>query len=376
MTNLYHRPEMMGSALLRHRGFPSVSIYIPTHRRGAEVEQDPIRLGNQIAAAEADLGSQGMKPRAIDAVLEDARSLRNDYEFWQHGTGGLALLIDEHGDTSTVRLPESCQERTVVADTFHVRPILEQRDSPEVDVLVLTLGGVALYQMENGRLERIEADLPSSFADVNWFVDREPQSQQRAGSRGGRGVHHGHEVVRREDADVDRFFRAIEQVVSKGDHRKSLVVLGVDDLAMRYIKETSRTAVSPDHSGIGDPDDIETVEELIRPVLQEMDAKRRQQVEETARADLGKGSALTEIDECLEAAITGRVESLTMRSDADPVWGRLDLDSLKIEHVGAHEIGTVDLLDRLVAHAAMTGAHLHFLPDTVEGHTVIVDPRY
>ena len=44
---------------------PSVSLYLPTHVRGAETRQDPIRLKNLIAAGTAKPGICRLKPAEV-----------------------------------------------------------------------------------------------------------------------------------------------------------------------------------------------------------------------------------------------------------------------------------------------------------------------
>ena len=47
-----------------------VSIYLPTHQTGAEIQQDPIRLKNQLKEAEILLSAQGVSTRGMQTMLE------------------------------------------------------------------------------------------------------------------------------------------------------------------------------------------------------------------------------------------------------------------------------------------------------------------
>lgn len=59
-----------------------VSIFLPTHRAGIEVQQDPIRLKNLIREAERQLADAGVRGPETAALLEPARSLLSDSHFW------------------------------------------------------------------------------------------------------------------------------------------------------------------------------------------------------------------------------------------------------------------------------------------------------
>ena len=53
---------------------PSISIYIPTHRAGPDIQQDPIRFKNLLRDAEQWLLDHGMSPRAASTFLQPAQA--------------------------------------------------------------------------------------------------------------------------------------------------------------------------------------------------------------------------------------------------------------------------------------------------------------
>ena len=83
---------------------PCVTVYMPTHRTGREVEQDPIRLKNLLRTAERQLSDSNVKEKDIAALLAPARDLIEKKPFWQHQSDGLALFLSE-GDFHHFRLP-------------------------------------------------------------------------------------------------------------------------------------------------------------------------------------------------------------------------------------------------------------------------------
>ena len=61
--------------LLKKRNEPSISIYIPTHRKGDESEQDHIRFKNQIREVEKQLVEKGYKKNESDNLLNPLKQL-------------------------------------------------------------------------------------------------------------------------------------------------------------------------------------------------------------------------------------------------------------------------------------------------------------
>src|SRR3972149_1233976 len=79
--------------LMRREQQWCVSIYMPTHRTGAEPQQDPIRLKNLLGEAEKHLSDKGVGRRDIQKLLEPASKLLQESYFWQHQSDGLAIFL-------------------------------------------------------------------------------------------------------------------------------------------------------------------------------------------------------------------------------------------------------------------------------------------
>jgi hypothetical protein len=94
-----------------------VSLYLPTHRSGIEVEQDPIRLRNLMAASEHELALLGWSPRDIADLLAPARALVGDEDYWRHQSAGLAVFVAA-GVFHTFRAPITFTGLAVVAAQF------------------------------------------------------------------------------------------------------------------------------------------------------------------------------------------------------------------------------------------------------------------
>ena len=124
---------------------PAISIYLPTHPAGREVRQDAIRLRNLLSTAAKRLGAERRAPE-ITELLEPARGLVDDEEFWRHQEQGLALFLAP-GFDRVHKLPIEVPEELGIAGHFHIRPLL-----PLIDpagwfwVLTITAGRTRLFQ--------------------------------------------------------------------------------------------------------------------------------------------------------------------------------------------------------------------------------------
>ncbi len=52
---------------------PCISLYLPTHRAGADIQQDPIQLRNALAAVERELVVVGWRTADAEDLLDPAR---------------------------------------------------------------------------------------------------------------------------------------------------------------------------------------------------------------------------------------------------------------------------------------------------------------
>lgn len=357
-------------------GSEMISIYIPTHQRGREISQDRIRLKNQLSAASDQLAERGRKPRERSNRLAAAQRLLDDREFWEHQSNGLGVFIDDDGEVTTVSLSRELGPMCTVMPVFLLRSLAGELQLSVVPVLALTRGSVGLYQAGVDGVVRVEADLPDSFEDVNWFVDREKQRQQhpdRAGTSRGR---HGHEPDAREGEDVRRFLRQVAEAIPVRGGETPLLVLGDDDLVGRFEKEAHQPTVSPANSGLSSPVSDSQIFALALPVIEDMERAADQAALDEAREQLELGNASTEIEDALAEAISGRTRRVVFHRGLEPAWGRVDESSLEVTVSEDRAFADVDLLDRLVVHTIGKGGITRPVESTIDGRPFVAIRRF
>ncbi len=374
------RPIELGTEifdrLVHESGSDLISILIPTHQRGRDVVQDPIRLKNQLSSVDDELEDLGWKPRERASRLAAARDLLEDNDFWEHQSAGLAIYVDDQGGIIPVSIPVAVESLSYVAEVFHLRHLVAGMGLARVPILVLTKKVVRLLYGSKFAIDEIEADLPESFDDVNWFVDREIQRQQHPDRVGSTSAIHGHDPSARAQEDRSRFLRAVADAIPKALLKGPLVVLGDDDLVDRFGQVSDLETASPKNSGLGSPHDDPLILDLARPALVQIETAREAEFLKQALDNLGVGKATGSIVEALPAAVAGQIQDVVMQRGLEPIWGRLRAQDMSVEVHAAAERGDVDLLDRLVVESRRTGAGVTTTGESIEGDGFIASKRY
>ena len=363
--------------LTRASGVDLVSIYIPTHQKGRDVAQDPIRLKNQLAEVEQRLESTGWKTRERSERLAEAVSLLEDKEFWEHQSAGLGLFIDDEARLVPVSIPVTVDPFAYVGQVFHVRHLVPGMGVARVPILLLTKNAVRLLYGTKHDIDEVDVDLPGSIDDVNWFVDREKERQQHPDRSGSNRNRHGHEPASREDEDRNRFLRAVSDALPKQASDGPMVVVGDDDLVERFRNLVDFETMSPRNSGVSAPQDNGMVLERALPALEAIETSREAETVKRATDRLGSGRASQSLAEAIPAAVSGRVEEVVISRGAAPVWGHLDATTMTVEiQNDSAKPYDVDLMDRLVVEAYKTGARISTVAERIESGDFIAVNRY
>jgi hypothetical protein len=73
-----------------------VTITLPTHEKGEESKQDPIRFKNLLSEAERKLNKRTANNGDAEKMLKPAKELLDKPMFWSHQKNGLAVFITDH----------------------------------------------------------------------------------------------------------------------------------------------------------------------------------------------------------------------------------------------------------------------------------------
>jgi hypothetical protein len=265
-------------------------------------------------------------------------------------------------------LPASLPERAVVAETFHVRPLLRflQRNQ-RYFVLALSQKQVRLYEGTPFSLSPVELPgLPSSLHEaLGSEHDKAFLNVRTAGRGSGAAIYHGQgDAEEAREEDLLRYFRMIDAAVWRllRKEQAPLFLAGV----ARYIplfRELSRYPAVADRGIDGNVDGVDAGElrERAWPLVDELFRARREQALE--EFDLARGRGLAELDMPAigRHAVHGRVRRLLL-GEGRHTWGLFDFETGSID-IGAEEEGLGDdVLDDLAQAVLVRDGEVLTLP--------------
>jgi hypothetical protein len=328
-----------------------VSIYLPTHRLGAEATQGRIRLKNLLRQAREKLIAGGMRNRESEEFLQPAARLIDNPPFWQYQNEGLALFLTE-GSIQTYRLPLPFEELVVTAKRYHLKPLLPLLvNDGQFYILALSQNKIRLFDCTRYSVTEVELEGVPQNLDEALRLDepRKPLQYRTSGSASGgqRSSVHGHEA---EDGKtlLFQFFRQVDQGLKRLFHedRPPLVLAGVDYLLPIY-REANTCALVIEKGITGNPDELKPEElqanawELVTPLF----GRQREEALDRYRRLAGSGRTATDVQAVVEAAFQGRVELLFVGVGIQ-CWGRFDAVSGQADlHGDASAPDAEDLLD-------------------------------
>lgn len=376
MKSMY-APEPLTQASLAEitsfQGQPCLSLYLPTHGRHPENRQDPMRFRQLLKALETSL-RRAHADDAVNALLEPFEALAQDHDFWQHTQDGLAVL-GAPGQFRVFLLQRPVVELAVVADSFHTKPLRQFLQSTgRYQVLALSLQEVRLFEGNGHGLDAVAlaADVPQTMSAAAGDERNEPATKVSShGGMGGdgsghRATHHGHEGKQDQDeADAERFFRAVDRAVLEQHSRPSSLPLMLAALPEHHhlFRQVSHNPFLMASGLMVDPQGL-TQDELRQRAW---DAAAPQQKAQQAAwceayaAAAAQGLGSDDLSQVAQAAVAGRVATLLIEADRQ-VPGRIDSATGRIDVAELDKPGVDDMLDDLGVLVEKRGGQVHVLP--------------
>jgi hypothetical protein len=349
--------------LLGEHAAPCVSIYLPAE--SADPAANLQRFGARVEAAEKLL-APALSPAGIRELLEPVRQL-SSAPFWRKRVDALALFRSPDVFTH-YRIPARVPELTVVADSFHSRPLVRYLNSNRRHFYVLALAPDAVTILEGSpaRLgpvdpEELPPELTDALADEKGRAylaaqDAAPPGAQprRRGENGSGG------------AGLERWFRTLDRALWTWlkDDLAPLILAGSPQHHHAY-RAASRYPELLDDGIEEEVSALDPVELHARALtlIRARDADVLGALLAQLSSALSTGRADTDIQAIARAAVAGRVRILMFTADAVQ-WGRLDrrTGSVTLED-RQRDDRDADLVDDLAEVVLLTGGDVHELPE-------------
>lgn len=357
-----------------------VSLFMPAHRMRPQTDQDPIRLKNLLRGAEDRLAERGMSKKDIDPILEAPRRLLSDFTFWERQGDGLAVFFSKDM-IRTFRLPLAFPELVVVADNFHIKPLLPMLvDDGRFFLLSLSQKQVRFFEGSRHEVEEVNfpdglSTLEDLFGTAVFTKDTQVRSATRSTpSQGGYGVFHGHDPQEDEKKHLLNWMHVLDEEISGRvkEANAPLVVACVDYLFPLYQEANTYHKLAVGNLS-GNPEEMSVPElhesawGLVQPIY------KKERLEATARYnDLSAtGKTTDETGEAVLGALHGRVDTLFVDVGME-IWGEFDAEQMKVNIHQHREPCDTDLTNLAAIHTLLNGGSV-FPLSMVDGqiHTPI-----
>jgi hypothetical protein len=350
---------------------PCLSLYQRTRRHHPDNKQDPIRYVNLISDLEDSLHKK-YPQKTYGPLLDRFRALADNDDFWNHTLDGLAVVGAE-GLFRVYQLPRPVPNLAVVADTFHIKPLLRHVQSTDrYNVLGLDRENATLYEGTRYSIAKVHLheDIPSTLEQALGSELTDPH--RTVASYGGAAehqgaMHHGHGGRKDQvDLDAERFFRAVDKGLLEHHtqlERLPLIVAALPEHQSMFRKISSNPNLMKEGIDVH-PASFESKEALQRRAWQVMEPhilKNWNDIINTYKEAAAHGRGTERIEDVVRETVHGRVDTLLIDAHRE-IPGRIQLPTGKVETDDLTHPEVDDVLDDLASMVLKKGGKVLVLP--------------
>ncbi len=356
--------------LANHHSDCAVSVYIPTHKAGVQVneQQDLILFKNALQQVRKDLQARGMTNDQIDPILKPGLELLESDTFWYGLSHGLAVFMAK-GVFRTVILPHTVKEERLINNSFYVSPLVPViANDNHFYLLVFSKQYTQFYRGNAFGMEKLEVEgLPFGIDDVIHYEEKGGKQLFRMGgtSPGAGASFHGTSPgTADEKVYVARYLKEVDQTLWKevlSTEKAPLVLAAVDYMTTIYRQISSyKNICEKSLTGNFELEDENTLfrraVEIVTPYFQEQDRKALHTFYDQSATGLTSSSP----DEIIPASHYGRISDLFVMKDAH-IWGKFDENDNLLEIHDERNEKDDCLINKAVVKTIANGGAVHVL---------------
>jgi hypothetical protein len=347
-----------------------VSIYLPTHKSGVEVNEqmDLIAFKNQLQKTESLLKEKGIEQIQMARMLKPAYDLLRDDKIWREMSPGLAVFIAD-GIFKYLRMPSAATEKLHINSSFYLSPLIPLLSSNEFFyLLVISKKRAKLFRADNFGMRYIDVpELPRGVDDVVHFEEKDDQKLFRTGSSGaGQGAnYHGIGAGKPDEKEnISMYLDEVDETLWKeifGTANVPLVLGGVEYLIPLF-KKVSRYKHIWDQPLTGnlEYEDENTIYSQAREIMEPYFQERLKRAKEWYGNQSATALTTSIPEDIIPAAYYSRVAYLFVQKDAQ-IWGTFHEQDNKLEVHGEQREGDESLLDKAVLRTILNGGEVHIV---------------
>jgi hypothetical protein len=348
----------------------NITITLPTHKKGEEVQQDPIRFKNQLNEVEKELKEKGMKESEIDSLLKRPKELLEDLIFWNHGDEGLAVYINKD-NFELFELPYSLKEQVYVNDHFLITPLLPMI-SLDGSYHILGVSQKKVRLLKCNRRNVVDVTPDDIFTSIEEFIEEKPeiQLQFHTGADNEDAMFFGHGGS---DEDkkviVEKYFRGVEESVTRQMKQSNdpLILAGTEEILSIYrsINKYKRLLDSPIFGYAGEMKDNELLEAGWK-IIREYFLKDMYNAIEQFK-DENSDRVSNNLSTIIESTVMGKTDTLFIAKD-EVSWGEYDEDEHTVHFKNSKNGKSNELLNWTALKAYEQGGKVFVLPKSEMPH--------
>ncbi|MDD3290508.1 MAG: hypothetical protein PHT29_06455, partial [Eubacteriales bacterium] len=355
---------------------PLISLYQPTHRSFPENKQDPIVFKNLLRNIENSL-KQLPDFHFIDIIMKPFYALKEDKEFWNHTAEGIAVFACLN-KCIVYNLNNSVKELAVVANSFHIKPLIKAFQSTEnYQLLGLSRENFILYEGNRYGFKEIaiDQDIPRTMKEV--LGDQLSDSYLSHASYAGTGtpaMYHGHGDVKQEiDKDTEKYFRYVDSYVFENYSKPSklpLILISLKEHRSEFKKISNNPYLL--EAGIGksvESLDLAEIHQSAQAIIEAINIEKIKKMAESYAKAEADSLGSSDLDQIAKAAYENRIETMLIEEDTI-VPGKIDAGTGKIQRGDLEHPDYDDILDDLAEFVLSSGGNVFVLPkDKMPGDT-------
>lgn len=365
-------PNRDFKVLLQKEGKDLISMYIPTHRRGEEVNegQDVLQYKNMLKEAKIKLKENGQSERKIEKYLAKAYKLLDDKEFWRQQAETLAVFI---GDDlfEKYKLPVRTETLIHVGRNFYIKPLIPLfNENGQFYMLTLSREAVKLFYCSRFSMSEVPLKdiAPVSKKEALKWDNPERSVQHHYGDKAAQSpIYHGHGKLKDvEMTDLERFFNKVDNGVMQilEERQIPLILVGIDHEVGSYKKVTHYPAVVDEFVSI-DPN-AKAYKELHKEAYEKVQRylkKKRDKAIERYHKLAGTEKTTTSLDDIIRASHYQEVDAVFLSRNKEDIWGKFDKKKNKLEIHDGFEKGDEKLLNKTSIETLKNGGNVYLVDD-------------
>lgn len=353
------------SELINQDGELFVTIALPTHKKGEESKQDPIRFKNLLnKAVEKIAAFHPKKSGANETILKSAKDLLDKPIFWSHLDRGLVVYISDDF-FKVFKLPYEVEEQAYVNDHFLITPLLPMTSlDGTFNILAVSRQKLRLLQCTRNEVTDITPDGISTSVDDYLEVDPEKQLQFHSGSRGQKAVYFGHNANEEDKMIVvESFYREVEKEITAKlkETMNPLILIGLRENLNLYVKVNNYNRLVKENI-VFNPD--EQTDKQLRDkgwdvIKSHFLGDMYNSLEKYSEPSNEKYS--NNLGKIVEATVMGKSSTIFI-AKGEQKWGFYDKEHHTVQYSNKPNNSDVELLNWLSITGFKTGSKVYILP--------------